>query len=149
MIDLNRTTSADKNFIDLVKLLDADLVIRDGDDHAFYAQFNKTDKIKHCIVAYIDGHAVGCGALRPLDNQTVEIKRMFVHLSVRKRGIATKIINSLESWAVEMNYKVCILETGNKQPEAIDLYTKCNYHRIPNYGPYIGVDNSICFSKVI
>lgn len=149
MVDFNRTTSEDKNFINLVKLLDADLAKRDGDDHSFYSQFNKTDKIKHCIVAYIDGNAVGCGALRPFDNQAVEIKRMFVHPSARKRGIATKILNSLESWAAEMNYKVCILETGNKQPEAIDLYTKCNYHRIPNYGPYKGVDNSVCFSKVI
>jgi putative acetyltransferase len=149
MIDLHRTTAQNLDFLYLVNLLDADLAFRDGDDHIFYAQYNKVDQIRHCLVAYENSHPVGCGAFRHVDNNTVEIKRMFVEISSRNKGIATKILSGLEGWASEMNYIYCILETGYKQPEAIDFYLKCGYHRIPNYGHYVGVNNSICFSKVI
>lgn len=149
MIGLTRTTSEEQAFTDLVALLDADLAIRDGDDHAFYAQFNNTNKLKHCIVAYNDSKPVGCGAIRPIDVDIVEIKRMYVTPPARKKGIATQILAALEIWAAEMSYKQCVLETGQKQPEAIDLYTKCGYRIIPNYGPYVGVENSVCFSKDI
>ncbi len=149
MINLQRTFSGDQDFIYLVNLLDAELAIRDGEDHVFYAQFNKVDKLRHCIVAYENSQPVGCGAFRHIDENTIEIKRMFVDISARKKGIATKVLSGLESWAAEMNYLVCILETGYKQPEAIDLYIKNGYQRIPNYGPYVGVENSVCFSKVI
>ena len=54
MIQLIRTTSDNQDFIGLVKLLDADLAIRDSEDHSFYAQFNKIDKIKYVVMAY--GH---------------------------------------------------------------------------------------------
>ena len=62
----------------LVNMLDHELQIRDGDDHPFYAQFNTLNNINHLIVAYVDDHAVGCGAFRPYAAQSVEIKRMFV-----------------------------------------------------------------------
>lgn len=63
MINLIRTNSENKDFQNLVRELDADLKIRDGEDHAFYAQFNKIDKIKYSIVAYENGISVGCGAI--------------------------------------------------------------------------------------
>jgi hypothetical protein len=52
MITIIRTTSDNHDFLELVKLLDADLAIRDGEDHSFYSQFNKLDKIKHVVLAY-------------------------------------------------------------------------------------------------
>jgi putative acetyltransferase len=51
MIDILRTNSDSSDFVALVKLLDADLAIRDGPFHSFYAQFNKLDKIKHVVLA--------------------------------------------------------------------------------------------------
>lgn len=149
MIDLHRTTAQNLDFLNLVNLLDAELAFRDGDDHTFYAQFNKVDQIGHCIVAYENSHPVGCGAFRHKDKNTVEIKRMFVEKVARKKGIATHVLEGLESWAKEMNYVTCILETGKNQPEAIHFYLKCGYKHIPNFEPYIGIVNSVCFSKVI
>jgi putative acetyltransferase len=149
MIKVVRTVSSNIEFIGLVKILDADLKLRDGEEHSFYAQFNKVDLIKHVVVLYFDEVAVGCGAIKKYDEDIVEIKRMFVNPEYRNKGIATEILLELEQWAKELAYKTLILETGIKQPEAIALYKKNGYSIIPNYGQYEGVENSVCFTKII
>jgi len=149
MITLLRSDSENNDFRELVKLLDADLAIRDGDEHLFYSQFNKIDKIRYVIIAYEDSIPVGCGAIKEYAADTMEVKRMFVSPRHRKKGIASKILTGLESWAQELQYSKCILETGKKQPEAIELYKKRGYNIIPNYGQYTGVINSVCFEKIL
>ena len=149
MTHLKRTNSDDTDFINLIVLLDRDLAIRDGEDHAFYNQYNKTDKIKHGVVFYEDDVAVGCGAFREKELDTVEIKRMYVHSDYRKKGIASQVLAELEIWAKENNYRYTILETGKKQPEAINLYQKLGYTIIPNFPPYEQMDNSVCMKKTL
>lgn len=149
MITIKRTTSDDIDFVNLVVLLDKDLAIRDGEDHAFYNQFNKTDAIKHVIGFYENDIAVGCGAFREKKEDTVEIKRMYVHPDYRKKGIASAVLAALEIWAKEVGYAYTILETGKNQPEAINLYQKLNYTIIPNYPPYEKMDNSVCMKKTL
>ncbi|KRT17662.1 GNAT family acetyltransferase [Pedobacter ginsenosidimutans] len=146
-LTLIRTDSDNADFRTLVSLLDQDLAVRDGDDHAFYAQFNKVDTIKEVVVAFQDGTPAGCGAIKPFSATEAEVKRMFVHPDYRNQGIAAKILNELEYRATEMGFSACVLETGKKQPEAIALYQKVGYHITPNYGQYIGVDNGVCMSK--
>jgi len=147
MINLVRADSNNSDFRELVVLLDRDLRIRDGDEHSFYAQFNKVDKIRHVVVAYEDGEAGGCGAIKKYAEGVMEIKRMFVRTERRGRGIAKSILADLEAWANELGFSECILETGLKQPEAIALYQKSGYETIPNYGQYEGIDNSVCMKK--
>ena len=147
MITVRRTDSDNPDFIALVKLLDADLAKRDGADHSFYAQFNKIDKIKHTVVAYDDNNPVGCGAIKELDPAAMEVKRMYTLPESRGKGIASTVLSELEKWAAELSYKKCVLETGKRQPEAIELYKKCGYRIIQNYGQYAGIENSVCFEK--
>lgn len=147
MITTLKTTSENKDFIELVRHLDRYLAITDGDEHTFYNQFNKINTIKHVIVAYLDEKPVGCGAIKEYSDNTTEVKRMFVLPEIRGRGIATTILTELENWARELGYKSCILETGKKQPEAIGLYQKNSYQLIPSYGQYKNVENSVCFEK--
>jgi putative acetyltransferase len=149
MITITRTDSSNPDFVALVQLLDADLAIRDGDDHAFYAQFNKTATLAHTLVAYYDGKAVGSGALRPLADGNLEIKRMYTLPEYRGKGIAKAVLAALEAWAAELGFNRCVLETGKNQPEAIAMYHKCGYQRIPNYGQYTHIDNSVCFEKIV
>ena len=149
MLHLFRTNSDNLDFQSLVHLLDADLRIRDGEEHSFYAQFNKIDTIKHAIVAYLNNEAVGCGAIKMYQRDTMEVKRMFVAENNRGLGIASSILTALEIWAFELGFTTCVLETGKKQPEAIALYLKCGYTIISNYGQYEGVENSICFEKLL
>jgi hypothetical protein len=86
MISYLRTNSDNVDFIELVKLLDADLKIRDGDDHAFYAQFNKTASIRNAIVVYDNEIPVACGAIKAFDQDSAEVKRMYVIESRRRMG---------------------------------------------------------------
>jgi len=149
MTKIIKTTSDNPNFISLVKLLDGELAERDGEDHPFYAQFNKIDKIKYAVVAFENEKPVSCGAIKEYSPNTMEVKRMYTLPEFRGKGIATKVLIELEKWAKELSYEKCILETGKKQPEAIALYKKNGYKLIPNFGQYAGVDNSLCFEKEI
>lgn len=146
---IKRTDSSDTDFQNLVKLLDADLAIRNGDDHEFYDQFNKIDMIKNCIVIYIDEKPAACGAFKKFENETVEIKRMYTNPDFRKRGLATAIVKELETWAKELNYTKAVLESSLEQNEALSVYEKSGYERIPNYGQYIGIDKSVCYEKAL
>ncbi len=146
-ITLIRTDSNNLNFQDLVKALDLDLRIRDGEDHAFFAQFNKIDMIKYVVVAFENEVAVACGAIKEYSAKVMEVKRMYVKEDKRGKGIASLVLQDLEKWCIELKFEKCILETGLAQPEAISLYTKNNYQRIPNYGQYEQVETSVCFEK--
>jgi putative acetyltransferase len=149
MINYIRTNSDNADFQQLRLNLEEELKIRDGNDHAYYAQLNEIDSIRHVIVAYENTLPVGCGAIREYYKDTVEIKRMYVLPGYRGKGIASAILKNLEQWAVELNYKKILLETGINQPEAIQLYKKNNYRRIPNYGKYQTEEYSVCFEKNI
>lgn len=147
MVTLKRTDASDEDFTELVRLLDTDLQLRDGEEHYFFAQFNTTVGIKYVVLAYDGEFAVGCGAMKHYADGVMEIKRMFVRDEARGTGIATEILRELERWAMELGYLRCILETGKNQPEAIRLYEKNQYKQIANFGPYKDIDSSVCFEK--
>ena len=144
-----RTNSKNKDFMNLVKELDAYLKVTDEDEHDFYNQFNNIDVLKEVVVTYVSGIAVGCGAIKKFDNSAVEVKRMFVIKENRGTGVAQKLLVALENWARELGYRKCVLETGIRQIEAVKFYKKCTYKVIPNYGQYSGMKNSICLEKEI
>jgi len=149
MIHFLKTTSRHPDFIHLVKALDADLKTRDGEEHAFYAQFNTIESLQQVVVAYLDDQAVGCGAIKAWQPDIAEVKRMYVPPTHRGQGIASQVLQELEKWAIDLSFRKCVLETGKRQPEAIALYQKNGYQLIPNYGQYVGVENSVCFEKVL
>lgn len=148
-LKLIRVDSNHKDFRSLVKLLDQELAVFDGEDHAFYDQFNQLDSIKHALVLYSKSEAVSCGAFKKYDDSGVEIKRMYTKLSARNKGFARMILAGLESWAKELSYTYCLLETGLRQEAAIQMYINCAYNQIPNYGQYQGIENSVCFKKLL
>ncbi len=147
MIRLERVGSDNSDFIRLVTELDAYVTAMDGEEHAFYAQFNHLDSIRYVVIAYENNQAIGCGAIKEFDRQTMEIKRMYTLPEVRGKGVASKILFELEKWATELKYQRCILETGKSYVHAIALYKKCGYTLTDNYGQYIDMDNSVCFAK--
>lgn len=147
MLTLQRTTSEDLSFRELVAALNADLAVRNGDANDFFAQFNGLAGLECVVIAYESGIAVGCGAAKPFDSNASEIKRMFVLPGKRGNGIAGAVLAAIEGWCTELGYRKCILETGQKQPEAIRLYQKSGYQQISNFGPYVGVEDSLCFEK--
>lgn len=147
MIRTQRTNAENVEFAELVAKLDKLLAELDGREHDFYNQYNKTDTIKHVVVAYSGELPVGCGAIKEFDTETMEVKRMFTADSHRGKGVATQVLAKLENWALELGYSKCILETGKRLPDAVRLYQKNGYLPIPNYGQYVAMENSVCFEK--
>ena len=149
MIKLARTNSSNPDFVALVKLLDAYLAEKDGREHGFYNQFNTIIMLKNVVVGYENNIPVTCGAIKEFDSETMEVKRMFTTPDARGKVLASQVLNELEDWAEELGYKKCVLETGKRQVEAVALYKKKGYSIIPNYAQYIGIENSVCFEKVL
>ena len=135
--------------MNLVKELDAYLIVTDEDEHEFYNQFNSIGVLKEVVVTYVNSFTVGCGAIKKFDNSAVEVKRMFVLKENRGTGVAQKLLYELESWATELGHTKCVLETGIRQIRAVAFYKKSSYKITPNYGQYSGMENSICFEKEI
>ncbi len=144
---VKRTNSNAPDFVELVSLLDAELAKFNGNDDAFYSQFNKIDKINHVVLVYENDTPIACGAIKKISLDAMEVKRMFTLPNYRGKGAASILLKELEEWAKEMNYEKCVLETSKRQPDALALYEKNEYLVIPNYGQYVGVDNSICLGK--
>ena len=100
------------------------------------------------VIAWLGDEAVGCGALRPMDEaDTVEVKRMYVRPEARGQGVSRRILAALEDLAREFGYSKARLETGTRNPEALSLYESSGYQRIPCYGIYVHEPLSRCFEK--
>jgi len=85
----------------------------------------------------------------PMDDDHVEVKRMYVKPEERGQGVARMILEELERFAREFDYEAMRLETGVNQPESIALYGKGGFYRIPNFPPFTGDDSAVCFEKRI
>jgi GNAT superfamily N-acetyltransferase len=101
------------------------------------------------LIGRIDGCNAACGALRPIDADAVEVKRMFVRPEFRRRGLARAMLATLEAAARERGYRTIRLETGDGQPEAIALYRSAGYGPIPCYGEYAVHSDTVCFEKAL
>jgi GNAT superfamily N-acetyltransferase len=147
--DIRTTDSQDINFLTLVRLLDTDLDERYGAIQKQYAEHNKVDYLKDVVVILKDNKPVACGALKEYDQESVELKRIFVVKESRKQGLGRVVINKLEEFAAQKGYRSVVLETGIKQHEAINLYRSIGYRVTENYGPYVGNSNSVCMKKIL
>ncbi len=146
---LERTHKDDPRFLALVSLLDQDLAGRYEDGNAAYAPFNTLQKITAAVVALINGEPIGCGAFKPFDENSVEIKRVFVKPAFRGRGVSKAVMAELEKWAAEKGCLRAVLETGTHQQEAISLYEGIGYRRMENFEPYVGMKESVCYEKAL
>ena len=101
------------------------------------------------LIARLDGRAVGCGAIRLLDDVTAEIKRMYVEPEVRGRRVGRAVLDALEEKARELGVRRLVLETGIHQHAAIALYTHAGYAQCDCWGEYTTSPTSVCYEKQI
>ncbi|WP_216846758.1 GNAT family N-acetyltransferase [Mucilaginibacter sp. L196] len=148
-IVLKRTSNTEPDFKKLISKLDKYLSIVNGDDDAFYAPNNILDPLHTAVIAYYNDKPVGCGCFKKFDEQSVEIKRMYVEPELRGLGIASTVLNELEKWAKESRFEYTVLETGLKLDDANALYRKQGYEIIENYGQYAGIKSSVCMKKAL
>jgi GNAT superfamily N-acetyltransferase len=99
------------------------------------------------LIAYSNEKAIGCGAIRKLENDTAEIKRMYVTPEARRMGIGRKLLQALEAEGRRLGSRRLLLETGERQIDAMGLYIQAGFVRIPPFGEYVGSPLSICMAK--
>lgn len=99
------------------------------------------------LVGRLDGRPVACGAVRLLEPGVGEVKRIFVDDSARGRGLARRILKTLEDEGRKLGFARIVLETGTNQPEAMGLFTSEGYAQIPPFGEYVGDPYSVCMEK--
>lgn len=145
----HRTDGKDKDFIENCRLLDMDLDRRVGKKikRDKYKKFNRIDEIQQAIVVYEGNKAVGGGAIRRYNDEDIELKRVFVHAEYQGQGIGSKLVSLLIEWAEELGYQRMILETGELLAESCAVYKKLGFQVIPNYGPYVDMEESLCMAK--
>jgi GNAT superfamily N-acetyltransferase len=149
-VELRRDDLASPIAQRLIASLNAELEARYPEEGANFFRLDPdevSDGRGAFLVAYIDGKAVGCGAVRRIEPHVAEIKRMYVDPSVRGRRVGRRILDALESHARRLNARRIVLETGPRQPDAIALYEHAGFTEIPLYGEYIGSKFSVCFAK--
>ncbi|WP_163336400.1 GNAT family N-acetyltransferase [Desulfopila sp. IMCC35008] len=144
---LKQTTTKHPDFKYLCRQLDADLNSRYGSAQQQYDSLNNVAAGNTAVIAYIKNRPVGCGCFRSIERSRAELKRMFVSENLRGRGIAKALLEKLENCCRNSGHLELILETGKGQPEAIGVYMNNGYRLIENFGPYEGMENSICMSK--
>ncbi|KAB1904511.1 GNAT family N-acetyltransferase [Micromonospora tulbaghiae] len=103
------------------------------------------------LVAYLDGRPVGCGGWRSHggDGDTAELKRMYTDPAARGRGVARSVLAAVERSARDHGRKRIVLECGDKQPEAIAMYTSAGYERIPNFGFYKDAPGCLSYARTL
>ena len=148
-MDFQRTNGQNKDFMENCRLLDLDLDRRVGKKlkREKYKQYNLLDEIQEAIVVYDGRKAIGGGAIRRYDDETAELKRIFVRPEYQGRGVGTKLVSLLLEWAEELGYQRIILETGELLAESCAVYQKLGFQVIPNYGPYVDMPESLCMEK--
>ncbi len=99
------------------------------------------------IVAYQSSRAVACGAVRRIDEQTAELKRMYTRPAAQGFGIGKGMTQHLIGVARDLDVSRLVLETGIRQPESIAVYQRLGFRPMPCWGEYANSpDTSACFA---
>jgi GNAT superfamily N-acetyltransferase len=134
----------------MIRALNAELAERYPEEGANHFRLDRDEVVVGrgaFLVAYSSGEPVACGAVRRIDADTAEIKRMYVAPQARRRGIAQQLLARLEAEAHRLGVKRIVLETGVRQPEALALYERAGFGRVPPFGEYVGSPMSVCMAK--
>jgi GNAT superfamily N-acetyltransferase len=99
------------------------------------------------LVAEVDGEPGGCGAWRVHSPGVVEVKRVYVAPSARRLGLAGLLMDALESSAALAGHRSVVLNSGDRQPEALALYARRGYGPVPGYGIYADSPGAVFLGK--
>lgn len=144
-----KTNGTDPDFIKLCKQLDntLDEYVGGTTQRKQYDQYNGLEDIHDVIMIYDGKTAVGCGGYKAFDEETAELKRVFMDKAYRGKGLSKELLRRIEADARMAGYRYMVLETGAILKEAVALYAKSGYKIINNYGPYVDMPQSICMQK--
>lgn len=113
--------------------------------HSFNSEDVNVERAAFVVAYSDDNEAIGCGAIRPYNEEIAEVKRMYAR--AKGKNIGTTILTYLEQQAEDMGYSKIYLETRKVNERAVAFYEKRGYKISDNYGKYEGHEEAICFEK--
>lgn len=137
---------------ELIGNLDAELRSLYPEDGATFFDLSREETAEGngvFLIAFDGEHAVGCGALRKLDEETAELKRMFVRKEARNAGVARLLLRELEQVALGLGVHTLLLETGHRQRDALHFYAREGFAETAPFGAYVSSPLSVCMRKYI
>ena len=152
-VEIRREDFASPVVAQLIAALNAELQHRYPEEGAHHFRLDSdevADGRGAFLVAYLAGQPVGCGAVRRIEPQVAELKRMYVAPPARGRGVGRLVLLELEAIAGQLGATRLVLETGPRQPEAIALYRRAGFVEIPLFGDYLASPHpelSVCMAK--
>ena len=148
-MELRFVSPSSKDYAMLAKKLDDYYISLVGDVHLRYASVNDPKNMACIVVAYEGNTPIGCGCWKAVDEKTAEVKRIYVEPVYRRRGVASAIIDLLESHILASGYSQALLETARTTGDSHALYLSLGYREIDYYGSPAGAENCRCFLKVL
>ncbi|HYB44709.1 MAG TPA: GNAT family N-acetyltransferase [Candidatus Methylomirabilis sp.] len=150
VVQIERGDLASGTAAALIGGLNAELSTRYPEDGATHFRLDADEVAEGrgvFLVAYRGADAVGCGAVRRIGNALGELKRMYVVAGARRHGVGRALLRALEDEARRLGLSRLVLETGERQGEALALYARAGYARIPAFGEYVASPLSVCMGK--
>lgn len=125
---IKEVTYNNPDFISLCKNLDKtqNLMIPERISFGF-SSLKGLEKLQLILLAYDNNKAIACAALKPINEMTAEIARVYTEEEYRGRGIAKILINEIIEYAKENGYKELILDTWKTNTAAKTLYEKLGF----------------------
>jgi putative acetyltransferase len=144
--------SADPRALALMDAQHCELIALYGGDEGSTEAFDPESLVGGVLLGWEEaGELLLIGGLKPWHDAqgSAEVKRMYAVPGARGRGLSRLILAGLIAWARAHGVRRLMLETGDRQPEAIGLYSTSGFRRIPNFGYYVGLDASLCFELAL
>jgi GNAT superfamily N-acetyltransferase len=151
-VEIAREDLASPLAAQLIAALNAELTHIYPEEGACHFQLDPTEveELRGAfLVARVDGTPAGCGAVRRIDEETGEIKRMYVVPSFRGRHIGARLLAALEKEARRLGLRRLVLETGDRLAVAVGLYRAAGYVIMPAFGAYVASPLSRCMAKTL
>ena len=148
---IERATVSDAAAAQLIEELNADIMATHAEGNHFWrlTEDDVAPGTGAFLVVRLDGAPIGCGAVRKLNGDEAELKRMFVRPEARKRKIGAAIVDALETEARALGVKRLLLETALYLESAVRMYERAGFTPIDNYGEYVGSADSYCMGKTL
>jgi GNAT superfamily N-acetyltransferase len=165
---VERTSLEDPDALDLIARLNDELTGRydhPSDNHFRLEPDEVSPGVGAVVIGRLADRAVACGAIRRIrdidgdidaasdedlagtGHRTAEIKRMYVAPDARGNKLGAAVLDRLEHEATELGIDRIVLETGSRQPEAIQMYERAGFTARERWGEYAQAPHSRCFEK--
>ena len=151
-LEFRREDLTSPSAAEMIRALNAELGERYPEEGANHLRLDREEVAEGrgaFLVAYLNGEPLACGAIRRIDADTGEVKRMYVEPRVRGQGVGRQMLTRLENEGRRLGVKRIVLETGQRQPEALALYTNAGFVPVSPFGEYVGSPLSVCMGKTL